>query len=162
MSILLIALGVIALLLVLKNIDGDGATKIRPSFREGLAKDPTPAELIAHAEKFWTGKKLPLGDLGEITACVGRSTYVWRDKHGKATIVCHKCACALAAKVYSSKEEPLETSAGTVHGLSRLSFATLTLKSMWFYTNHYYIITHRGGLRAMPENLGDPYPCSRC
>lgn len=139
----------------------DGSVQAQPSFRKGLPENPTQEQLIAHAEKFWTGDKIPLGRFGEITACAGRSTYVWRDSSGKARIICHACACALAAKVYSSTPEPLKTSVGVVHGASRLNMATMALKNMWFYTNYTYIVPRRGGLRAVNENLEDFYPCGQ-
>lgn len=136
-----------------------GTATIRPSFRAGLPKAPTREELIRHGELFWGDKPLPLGKLGEISACIGRSTYVWRDPNNHAHILCYTCACDLAAQVYTSQEGPLQTTAGTVHGLSPLDMAKMRLQSMWFYTNHFYIVTHRGGIRAEKENLPDFFPC---
>lgn len=136
-----------------------GVTPIRPRFRKGLSTEPTREELIRHGEARWADKYLPLGNHGEITACIGRNTYVWRDPNNRAHIVCHKCACDLAAQAYSDKKGPLETTVGTVHGLSVLDMAKMKLKSMWFYTNHYYVVTHRGGIRAVNEELPNFFEC---
>lgn len=133
--------------------------KIRPPFRRNLPENPTRDELIAHAEAFWTGKKVPLKDHGIITACAGRRTFVYRDADGKAHIICYKCARKLLRKAYSDAKGTWHTKTGPLKNTSALDLAERRLKTMWFHTNHFYIVTYRGRLTTESERLPNFYPC---
>jgi len=160
-AILIIGLLLVVIVLYAAS-QPEGSTKVYPSFREGLPRNPTKQQLIAHGEKFWSGRKLPLRAFGEITACVGRSTYVWRDGNGNAHIICHACARRLAAKVYPNHVQPVATSVGMVHGVSPLDMALLTLKMMWIGANYATILSRRGRPQGIYQNLEDIYACEEC
>lgn len=152
--------GFVLLILIFKYFSKQVSPfKLRPPFRQGLPKDPTRGELIAHAETFWTGQQVPLKGHGSITACAGRSTFVHRDQHGQARIICYRCARALVRQVYADTKGTWQTSAGPVSGISARDFAHMRLQTMWFYTNHFYIVTYRGGIQAVSEQLTDFHPC---
>ena len=134
----------------------------RPSFARDLPQHITVPELIVHAERFWSDAAIPLKELGRITACAGRSSFVYRDGKGRAHIICYTCAKKLLAAVYSDVKgtwpaDPADE--GGTNDASALDRAKQRLKTMWYDTNHFYIPTYRGGFRPVSAQLEDYAEC---
>lgn len=131
----------------------------RPSFARDLPKHITVPELIVHAERFWGDASIPLKELGRITACAGRSSFVYRDGKGRVFIICYSCAKKLLAAVYSDVKGTWPADEGGTNDASALDRAKHRLKTMWYDTNHFYIPTYRGGFRPVSAQLEDYAEC---
>lgn len=130
--------------------------------REGLPKNPTREQIIAHMEKCWEKRAINTHG-GKITAGISHGLYVLRDRDNTPHIICSQEARKLIAASYSQRKQTMHGGGETISGISPYDLAIMELANFNFYSSHKYVLGNRGGIhaRALPQlpNVACEKPC---